>query len=368
MGYTLNERCDVALLQLVSAEGLSMRSATLRTPESLHSRALIINRKLIDMAIARTATRLYVSISGNQTLSADREMLPDLYTDLWDACLEAQHLNLDCIVLTGDGLEGAEDRVMKTDSELGVVFNAGSRIDRFAVAEYQVDEKSSPTTESGSDSEYSSDASTTTVGAELLELNEQRRRSSFPSLRVHSFETDLYEEADGCDFVLYDNSKESINKYKSVVMGGTFDHFHNGHKKLLTVASQLVSERITIGVTSEAMLAAKSDKQFMESFEARDRHVKSFLNIIKPSVEVVTEQLQDAFGPSIRDPGLEAIIVSSETIKGARLVNERRKAAGLSVLDVIVIQRANVHILSSSFVRARQKQNSLTPGAVSSLL
>lgn len=343
-----------------------MRSASLRTAANLHSRALVINRKLIDMAIARTTTRLYVSISGNKTLDADREMLPDLYTDLWDACLEAQHLNLDCIVLTGDGLEGAVDRVMKTDAELEVVFNAGSRIDRFAVAEYQSDAKDAPATETGSDSGNSSDASTWTVGAELMELNEQRSRSGseFAPLKIHSFETDLYEETDGCDFVLYDNSKESINKYKSVVMGGTFDHFHNGHKKLLTVASQIVSEKITIGVTSEAMLAAKSDKQFMESFEMRDRHVKSFLNIIKPSVEVVTEQLQDAFGPSIRDPDLEAIIVSSETIKGARLVNEKRRAAGLSVLDVIVIQRANVHILSSSFVRARQKQNSLVPGAV----
>ena len=40
-------------------------------------------------------------------------------------------------------------------------------------------------------------------------------------------------------------------------MGGTFDNLHAGHKRLLTAASNLSNERLTIGVTSDAYLAKK---------------------------------------------------------------------------------------------------------------
>ena len=40
-------------------------------------------------------------------------------------------------------------------------------------------------------------------------------------------------------------------KYKKIAVGGTFDKFHDGHKKLLATAFEL-GEEVEIGVTSNA--------------------------------------------------------------------------------------------------------------------
>ena len=47
--------------------------------------------------------------------------------------------------------------------------------------------------------------------------------------------------------------------------------------------------------------------------------------------------ISDAFGPSIVDTDLSAIIGSVETEKGTAAVNRRRKENGLNALDVFLI-------------------------------
>ena len=46
-----------------------------------------------------------------------------------------------------------------------------------------------------------------------------------------------------------DQSKSSFPTYKHVALGGSFDHLHNGHKKLLYLAAQICTEIMTIGIT-----------------------------------------------------------------------------------------------------------------------
>lgn len=46
--------------------------------------------------------------------------------------------------------------------------------------------------------------------------------------------------------------------YENVVLGGTFDRLHNGHKILLSTAALKCSEKITVGVTDISMLKCKS--------------------------------------------------------------------------------------------------------------
>lgn len=46
----------------------------------------------------------------------------------------------------------------------------------------------------------------------------------------------------------------SDNMYKHVVLGGTFDRLHTGHKILLSEAILHASEKITVGVTDVNML------------------------------------------------------------------------------------------------------------------
>ena len=55
-----------------------------------------------------------------------------------------------------------------------------------------------------------------------------------------------------CKNVEYDVQK--IKTYKNVVLGGTFDRLHNGHKILLSEAALRCTEQLTVGVTDINMI------------------------------------------------------------------------------------------------------------------
>ena len=52
-------------------------------------------------------------------------------------------------------------------------------------------------------------------------------------------------------------------EYEKVAVGGTFDKFHDGHKKLLSTAFEL-GRQIEVGVTSEAFGGLKGDIDSLE--------------------------------------------------------------------------------------------------------
>ena len=67
--------------------------------------------------------------------------------------------------------------------------------------------------------------------------------------------------------------REACNKrYSKVAVGGTFDKFHDGHKKLLSTAFEL-GNRIEIGVTSDAFGGLKGE---IDSCEERMNNLKLF--------------------------------------------------------------------------------------------
>jgi pantetheine-phosphate adenylyltransferase len=69
-------------------------------------------------------------------------------------------------------------------------------------------------------------------------------------------------------------------------------------------------------------------------------------------IQLSVVEIDDPFGPSIVDPELQAIVVSSETVPGGRAVNRRRVAAGMEPLTIVVIPRAAVGgTLSSTYIR-----------------
>ncbi len=64
-------------------------------------------------------------------------------------------------------------------------------------------------------------------------------------------------------------------KYKKVAVGGTFDKFHDGHKKLLSTAFE-IGDHIEIGVTSNEFGGLKGD---IDSCKERMQNLKSFFLI-----------------------------------------------------------------------------------------
>lgn len=50
---------------------------------------------------------------------------------------------------------------------------------------------------------------------------------------------------------------ESQNKYNTVVLGGTFDRLHVGHKILLSEAALRAQKRLVVGVTDVNMITSE---------------------------------------------------------------------------------------------------------------
>ena len=119
-------------------------------------------------------------------------------------------------------------------------------------------------------------------------------------------------------------------KYSKVAVGGTFDKFHDGHKKLLSTAFQ-IGDKIEIGVTSDAFGGLKGD---IDSCKVRMNNLKSFFS---DKSNFIVIPLEDPYGTTIYDADFEAIVVSEETEPTAIEINNIRNSKGMKSLDIVVV-------------------------------
>ncbi|WP_407378527.1 phosphopantetheine adenylyltransferase [Methanobrevibacter sp.] len=119
-------------------------------------------------------------------------------------------------------------------------------------------------------------------------------------------------------------------KYSKVAVGGTFDKFHDGHKKLLSTAFEL-GNQVEIGVTSDAFGGLKGD---IDSCAVRMNNLKVFFSG-KSNFNVVP--LEDPFGTTIYEHDFDAIVVSEETEPNAIKINEIRVSKDMKPLDIVVV-------------------------------
>ncbi|KAF7995113.1 hypothetical protein HCN44_004585 [Aphidius gifuensis] len=135
--------------------------------------------------------------------------------------------------------------------------------------------------------------------------------------------------------------KNADKIYENVVLGGTFDRLHNGHKILLTEAIIRCKNKLTIGVTDESMIRSKILWELIEPVENRIDNVKNFIQDIDSTLTYEIVAISDVYGPTKIDPNMNMIVVSEETEKGAIKINELRKNNNLNVLDVCTVKLAN---------------------------
>ena len=150
-----------------------------------------------------------------------------------------------------------------------------------------------------------------------------------------------------------------MKKYKLVVCGGTFDHFHRGHEAFLNYALSL-SEKIIVGLTSDEYLKNSKfrvqNSEFIESFEIRKLSLLSFLQKEEVLDRVEIEPIDDIFIPKVwEDLPIEAIVVSRNTVWGAEKINSKRKEQRkypLEIETVPLIKNDNNEYISSSRIRS----------------
>lgn len=132
------------------------------------------------------------------------------------------------------------------------------------------------------------------------------------------------------------------SSFHHVVLGGTFDHLHAGHKVLLSLALYVCAGHLVVAVTGESMLRNKKYANEMQSFDDRKASVLSFLETLmqgweatkRCSIEVV--ELNDAFGPSVSRSEMQAVVFTPETLTNGSKINPLRRERGFADVQYVL--------------------------------
>ncbi len=128
--------------------------------------------------------------------------------------------------------------------------------------------------------------------------------------------------------------------YKKVVFAGTFDHLHEGHKYLLRTAMKL-GERVSIGLTSDKLLAHKKNRDKIQSFDERKLALENFFEAENASKRCQIFPIDTKEGGADKMEDLEALIISDElsVVNNAFAINEMRAKNGLTRFHILIIPR-----------------------------
>ncbi|KDO31223.1 hypothetical protein SPRG_03841 [Saprolegnia parasitica CBS 223.65] len=261
---------------------------------------LLRNDVLLEKTIDRVSSRLliYVETPLDMATSARLQFLSDLYNTVWDLACYVGKYELDIRLVASH--DRSWDELLATPEVAGV----------FGY-----------------------------FGMDVSELNAQRK-AHLPRVVFYPLKTYVERLVDPAQFVYLEDPSTALAKEAVVVVGGTFDHLHNGHKKLLSLAAAVTSSLLIVGLG-----------YLIQPLDMRKRKVAEYLACIQPSLQADVMTIDDPFGPAISSPQITGIVVSTETVPGAVKINEIRAERGLSPLQIYVCRRTECSTLSSSFIR-----------------
>lgn len=118
---------------------------------------------------------------------------------------------------------------------------------------------------------------------------------------------------------------------RKVILGGTFDHIHLGHEKLLRTA--LEEGETTIGLVSDEMLEDWKP-EVDNTYEERKKELKEFLSIYDDWNIV---KINDPYRKAV-ESDFDVLVVSYETKERGERINEMREEKGKEPLEIIEVE------------------------------
>jgi pantetheine-phosphate adenylyltransferase len=118
-----------------------------------------------------------------------------------------------------------------------------------------------------------------------------------------------------------------------VMVGGTFDPLHDGHRRLISRSFELAgtSGHVTIGLTSDAFAGKKVHP--VRPFAERKADLEGYIREERFLPPYTLLELNDRFGTTLEED-FDAIVVSEETLPVAREINVLRKEHGRKKVDI----------------------------------
>lgn len=124
--------------------------------------------------------------------------------------------------------------------------------------------------------------------------------------------------------------------YHHVALGGTFDHVHAGHARILDLAFH-IGKKVTIGLTTDVFIREKNLAVAIEKFNTRKAGLLTYLreNHLSERAEIIS--LNDIYGTAAEDTTFDAIVATRETLPNAVTINKERKKRGLAALTIVTV-------------------------------
>ena len=121
--------------------------------------------------------------------------------------------------------------------------------------------------------------------------------------------------------------------FNRVVIGGTFNMVHKGHKVVLDTGFE-VGKSVVIGLTSDEF-ANRFRTTEVSNYDERKQNLGGYIKRFNKDYEI--QEITDPYAIATIDPEVDAIVVSKETLMRAEEINAIRAKKGLGELTIIVV-------------------------------
>ncbi|MFH1054807.1 MAG: pantetheine-phosphate adenylyltransferase [Candidatus Altiarchaeota archaeon] len=121
--------------------------------------------------------------------------------------------------------------------------------------------------------------------------------------------------------------------FKKIVVGGTFDGLHGGHRSVLKTAFEN-ADSVVVGLTSDEF-ASRFRVRDVGSYVERKKALESFIMQFKKPYKVI--EISDSYGIATIDKDIDCIVASEETLLRAEEINTIRFKKRLPKLTILVV-------------------------------